>query len=124
MAIRKKLAETLLKGSKVHWKRSCRHVAEKVSTSRDETRERDIFMKISSWIQTVDSAVTIVACFESLCGIRSVSQLLKDLPGLCSTDNAKFMMTTVIGQLQNTGVSGGQGVIVCYQEHFLKWMKQ
>ena len=91
IAIGKNLAETLLKGCKVHWKRSCQRVAEKVSTSRDKTRERDIFMKISSRIQTVDSAVTIVACFESLCGVRSVSQLLKDLPGLCSTDDAKFI---------------------------------
>ena len=91
MAIGKDLAEKLLKGCKVHWIRSCQRVADKVAKSRDKKRERDIFIKISSHIQTLECTVHIVACFESLCGVRSVSQLLKSLPGICSADDAKFI---------------------------------
>ena len=48
-------------------------------------------MKISSQIQMLESSVSIVACFESLCGVCSISQLLKILPGLCSVDDATFI---------------------------------
>ena len=91
MAIGKDLAEKLLKGCKVHWIRSCQRVADKVAKSRDKKRERDIFIKISSRIQTLECTVHIVACFESPCGVQSVSQLLKSLPGICSADDAKFI---------------------------------
>ena len=64
-------------------------------------------MKISSQIQMLESSVSIVACFESLCGVYSISQLLKILPELCSVDDATIIVT---GQLQNVGASGGQGV--------------
>ena len=69
-------------------------------------------MKISSQIQTIESAVSIVVCFESLCGVLSVSQLLKTLPGLCSTDDAKFVDDNCDWSTASIGVSGGQGVIM------------
>ena len=42
-------------------------------------------------IQKLESTVSIVACFETLCGVRSVSELLKLLPGFCSADDAEFV---------------------------------
>ena len=48
-------------------------------------------MKIASQIQMLESSVNIIACFESLCGVCSVSQLLKILPGLCSAKDTEFI---------------------------------
>ena len=50
-----------------------------------------MFMKILLHIKLLESSVSIVACFESLCGACSVLQLLKILPGLFSTDDAEFI---------------------------------
>ena len=91
MAVGKNLAEKLLKGCKVHWQRSCQRVADKVATSKDRKKEKDIFMKISSQIQRLENSVHIIACFESLCSVRCVSQLLNILPGLCSAEDAQFI---------------------------------
>ena len=90
MAIGKDLAEKLLKGCRVLWIRSCQHVADKAK-SRDKKREKDIFIKISTRIQTLECTVHIVACLESVCGVRSVSQLVKSVPGICSADDAQFV---------------------------------
>ena len=50
-----------------------------------------IFLKILSQIQKLDSSVGIVACFETLCGVRSVKQLLDILPTVCSVSDAAFV---------------------------------
>ena len=39
----------------------------------------------------MESSVSIIACFEALCGVRSVTQLLNVLPSLGKTDDAKFI---------------------------------
>jgi len=39
----------------------------------------------------LESSVGIVACFEILCGIRSVKQLLEILPTVCSDSDAAFV---------------------------------
>ena len=87
IAVGKKTAEKLLKGCKVHWQRSCQRVADRVLSSRDKMRERSMFLKISSQIQALESAVKIVACFETLCNVRSVAVL----PTLSNHDDAKFI---------------------------------
>ena len=38
-AVGKNMAEKLLKGCKVHWQRSCQHVAEKVLSSQERGKE-------------------------------------------------------------------------------------
>ena len=91
MAVGKKMAESLLKGCKVHWQRSCQRVADKVVSSDDIQREKSLFLKIASQISKLESSVNIVACFETLCGVRSVKQLLEKLPSLCSSDDAAFI---------------------------------
>ena len=89
-AVGKDMAEKLLKGCKVHWQRSCQRVAEKVLSSRDRLRER-VFLQIASKIQILESSVTIIACFEALCGVRSVTELLQIVPNLCKADDAEFI---------------------------------
>ena len=91
IAVGKKTAEKLHKGCKVHWQRSCQRVADRVLSSRDKMRERSMFLKISSQIQALESAVKIVACFETLCSVRSVADLLNLLPTLSNHDDAKFI---------------------------------
>ena len=86
----KKSAEKLLQGCKVHWQRSCQHIADKVLSSQDK-KEKSIFMKICSQIQKLDSSVNIIACFEALCGVRPIIELQKLIPSVCSIEDAKFI---------------------------------
>ena len=69
----------MLKGCKVHWNRSCQRVAARVATS---TKEKYIFLKICYMIPTLSSAIEVMACFETLCGVRLVSDLVKKVPKL------------------------------------------
>ena len=98
LAVGKTLAQQLLKGCKVHWQRSCQRVADKVVPSAVKARERNVFLKICSQVQILNSAVRIVACFETLCGVRSVTKLLEALPDLCTKDDGKFIDKVVTGQ--------------------------
>ena len=84
-------AELLLKGCQVHWQRSCQRVADRVATSSDKQKEKKIFLAISNKIQKVESDITIVACYEALCGVRPIKDLLKKLPGVCSIEDANFV---------------------------------
>ena len=106
-AVGKNMAEKLLKGCKVHWQRSCQRVAEKVLSSQERGREKKIVLQNTSKIQTLDSSVSIIACFEALCGVRPVAELLKIIPTLCESDNARF----IDDNLLSTGHSGGLVVI-------------
>ena len=72
-AVGKKVAESLLKGCKVHWLRSCQRVAYRVVSSRRKHMEKRVFLEISSTIQSLQSAVDIVACFEALCGVHTLA---------------------------------------------------
>ena len=90
-ALRNEMAEKLLKGCKVHWQRSCQRVAEKVISSKERGREKKVFLQIAYKIQVLDSSVSVIACFESLCGVRPVTQLLQIVPDVCSNDDAKFV---------------------------------
>ena len=101
------MAEKLLKCCKVHWQRSCQRVAEKVLSSQERGREKKIVLQNTSKIQTLDSSVSIIACFEALCGVRPVAELLKIIPTLCESDNTRF----IDDNLLSTGHSGGLVVI-------------
>ena len=50
-----------------------------------------MFLKIYSKIQVLDSSISIIACFETLCNVPKVVQLLEVLPGLCDYEDAKFI---------------------------------
>ena len=91
LAVGKKQAEELLKGCKVHWLRSCQRVADRVSSSPNKQLERRVFLEICRKIKTLDSRVDVVACFELLCGVRSVSNLLQKLPSLCTIQEATII---------------------------------
>ena len=91
IAAGKDTAEKLLKGCKVHWQRSCQRVAEKVLSSQERGREKKVFLQIASKIQFLDGSVSRIACFEALCGVRPVVQLLQIVPTLCMADDAKYI---------------------------------
>ena len=82
------MADKLLKGCKVHWQHSCQRVAEKVSLSQQREKEKGLFLKICSKIQVLKSSTSIIACFETLCNVRKVVQLLEVL---CDFEDAKFI---------------------------------
>ena len=90
MVARAKAME-LLKGCKVHWQHSCQRVADRVATSSNRKREKDIFLAIASQVQKLESAVDIVSCFEALCGVRPIKELIRKIPTVCSFEDAKFI---------------------------------
>ena len=81
----------LLKGCKVHWFQSCQRISERVNLLENKQLERDVFMKIACQIQTLPSAVEIVACFEALCGVRTIASLTERIPGICTEADAHFV---------------------------------
>ena len=49
-------------------------------------------MNISAAISKIKSSIDVIACFETLCGVHKVTDLITKLPSLCSTDDdAKFV---------------------------------
>ena len=88
-AIGDQLADSLLKGCKVHWIRSCQRVADRVALTNNKDLEEKIFLQIVRKIQSLENAVDTVACFETLCGARSIQQLFEKLPGICTSEEAK-----------------------------------
>ena len=68
-------AGELLKGCKVHWQRSCQLIANRIASSKNKQKEK-VFLAIANQIRKQDAA-KIVACFESLCGVRTVNELVK-----------------------------------------------
>ena len=76
-AVGKSVADELLKGCRVHWNRSCQRVADRVAKSKNK---KDVFLKICYIIPKLKRAVEVVACFESLCGVRPLKKLIKNVP--------------------------------------------
>ena len=91
LAVGRDLAEQLLKGCSVHWQRSCQHIADRIVSSKDKAKEKKVFLNIAYSIQKLRDSPSIVACFETLCGVRTVKQLLQKMPSLCSKDDADFI---------------------------------
>ena len=75
-AVGEQKAEEFLKGCKVHWQHSCQQIANRVASSKNKQKEKDIFLAIANQIQKQD-AIKIVACFETLCSVRTVNELVK-----------------------------------------------
>ena len=85
------MTEQLLKGCKVHWLRSCQRVADRVANSSNSQLENKIFLAIAYKIQELKSQIQVVACFETLCAVRSVAKLLEILPSICTSEEAKYI---------------------------------
>ena len=90
-AVGKELAENLLKGCKVHWNRSCQRIADRIATSDDRPWEKDIFLRICYTIPKCKTSLEVVACFETLCGVRPANNLSKILPSLLSVEESQFI---------------------------------
>ena len=84
-------AEKLLKGCRVHWLRSCQRVAEKISASCDRAKEFHLFVSLATQIPLLGNSLTVIACFETLCGVCPCKQLQKEYPSLFSTEDANFI---------------------------------
>ena len=85
-AIGDKLAMSLLRGCKVHWIHSCQRVADRVASPTNKDLEK---IRIAKIIQSLESAVDTIACFETLCGVRSITQLQKKITDICSKEEAE-----------------------------------
>ena len=85
------IAMKLLKGCKVHWLCSCQRISERVNLSANKQLEHDVFIKFACRIHTLPSAVEIVACFEALCGVRTIALLIERIPGICTEAEAHFV---------------------------------
>ena len=105
LAIGNEKAEMLLKGCKVHWIRSCQRVAEKVAFSCDRQKERTLFVHVARQIPLFTNAISVVACFETLCGLRQCQILQKEF---AVPKMQNLLMKAVIGLLQSIGLNGGQ----------------
>lgn len=68
----KDVAESLLKGCRVHWNRSCLRVTDKVARINGE---KEIFLKKCYMIPKLTDAVQVVACFQALCGAQTLKEL-------------------------------------------------
>ena len=88
-AIGNTLAVSLLKGCKVHWIRSCQRVANRVASPTNRDLEKKLFLQIAGKIQSLESAVDKIACFETLCGVYTIKQLLEKLPDVCTKEEAE-----------------------------------
>ena len=50
-----------------------------------------IFLAIASQVQKLESAIDIVSCFEALCGVRPIKELIKKIPTVRSSEDANFI---------------------------------
>ena len=78
LAVGETAAMQLLRGCQVHWIRSCQRICERVSTSKDKRKEMSIFKKLASAITSLNDCAQIIACFEALCGERTVSTIYSE----------------------------------------------
>ena len=89
-AVGKELAITLLKGCKVHWTRSWQRVRDRVATTKDKVREKELFASIASRIPKISAGNNVMIAFEVLCKKKSVNTLLDVIKGL-TKDDATFI---------------------------------
>ena len=55
MAVGEHKATELLKGCKVHWQRSCQRIANRVASSENKQKEKEVFLTIAEQIQKQDA---------------------------------------------------------------------
>ena len=61
---------------------------------KNKDLEKSIFLRISKKIQSLDSAVDTIACFETLCGVRSITQLQEKIADICTMEEARAADST------------------------------
>ena len=72
LAVGEHKAGELLKGCKVHWQCSFQLIANRTASSKNKQKEK-VFLAIANQIQKQDATT----CFEILCGVRTVNELIK-----------------------------------------------
>ena len=123
IAVGKELAITLLKGCKVHWTRSWQRIRDRVVTSNDKVREKNLFSAIASNIPKITAGSNVVTAFEVLCKKRSATSLVGIITGL-TKDDAKFIDSNTNWTMQQSGWSGGcdLSTLNFYIKIMLRWM--
>ena len=87
LAVGEEMANTLLKGCKVHWIRSYQSVADKVCKHQyPEKRaiENEAFNLVASAVQKVQIQQEVFHLFECLCRSRAINEVQSMVPGLTS----------------------------------------
>lgn len=87
LAIGDEHANKLLKGCRVHWIRSCQRVCDRICKS---SIEKNVFKTLSTAITCLKKPTNIIACFQALCGERSVASMTSIVTSLNSKD-AKYV---------------------------------
>ena len=87
LAIGDEHANRLLKGCHVHWIRSCQRVSDGICKS---STEKNVFKALSSAITCLKKPTNIIACFQALCGERSMASMTSIVTSLSSKD-AKYV---------------------------------
>ena len=89
-AVGKELAITLLKGCRVHWTRLWQRVRDRIATTKDKAREKNLFSSIASQIPSISAGNNLVITFEVLCKKKSADSPLGIIEGL-TNDDVKFI---------------------------------
>lgn len=87
LAVGEEMANTLLKGCKVHWIRSYQRVADKVCKHQHPEKraiENEAFNLVASAVQKVQTQQEVFHLFECLCGSRGINEVQSMVPGLTS----------------------------------------
>ena len=50
-----------------------------------------MFESIAKHIPHLKSPIQVIACFEALCGVRTIVELLNKVPSICRTEGAQFV---------------------------------
>ena len=50
-----------------------------------------MFESVAKCIPHLKSAVQVIACFEALCGVCIIVELLNKVPSICRTEDAQFV---------------------------------
>ena len=50
-----------------------------------------MFESIAKCIPHLKSPVQVIACFEALCGVCTIVELLNKVPSICRTEDAQFV---------------------------------
>ena len=85
LAVGEEMANTLLKGCKVHWIRSYQGVADKVCKHQHPEKravEKEAFHLVVSAVQKVQTQQEVFCLFECLCGSQDINEVQSIVPGL------------------------------------------
>ena len=68
-----------------------------------------MFVYIAQQIPSLPNTISVIACFETICGVRQRQVLQREHPYICNRDDVVLiLMKIVTGLLQNIGLNDEQ----------------